>query len=95
MREAREKINLANLDIGPVRPRRAATGALHLEIAGDDREGKADTLAAHLKTVLAGKEGVRVTRPSKMAEIRLKNLEEFVTAGELAVAVAENVGRTR
>lgn len=87
MREAREKIDLADLGIGPVR---AVTGALLLEIAGDDREKKADTLAAHLQTVLADKEGVRVSRPSKTAEIRLRNLEESVTVGELA-----NAGRMK
>lgn len=69
MREAREKIDLADLGIGPVGPRRAVTGALLVEIAGDDREKKADTLAAHLQTVLADEKGVRVTSLSKMAEI--------------------------
>lgn len=56
MREARERINLADLGIGPVRPRRAVTGALLLEIAGDGKKEKADALVVQLRAVLAEKE---------------------------------------
>lgn len=42
MLEARAKINLADIGIEAVRPRRGVTGALLLEITGEGREIKAD-----------------------------------------------------
>lgn len=72
-----------------MRPRRGATGALLLEISGEEREKKADLLASRLRGVLGTREGVRVSRPSRQAEFRLTGLEESLTRDEVAAAVAK------
>lgn len=76
MRLAREKINLADLGIEATRPKRALTGALILEIPGNDGDAKADRLAAQMRDVLVGKEGVKVSRPRKMRELRIRGLDD-------------------
>lgn len=86
--EARSKIALAELGIDSLMPRRGVTGALLLQISGEGREGKADRLASRLREVLGEREGVRVARPSRQAELRLFGLEESVTREEMAAAVA-------
>lgn len=77
--EARNKIKLAELGINGVRPRRAITGGYAFEVAVEDRASKADQLAAKLREAIGG-EGVKITRPCKMAEIRLKGLDDSITA---------------
>jgi len=88
MRLAREKVNLRGLGIEELRPRRARTGALLLEIPGANRAGKADALARELQGVLHDRDGVVVSRPIKTEEIRLKDVEDSISAVEVAEAVA-------
>ncbi|XP_011858112.1 PREDICTED: eukaryotic translation initiation factor 3 subunit A-like [Vollenhovia emeryi] len=89
MRYLRSKINLEDLGIENIKHRRALNGATLLEIpGGEEAKAKADTLASHIKRV-AEEKGVRVTRPTKRAEIRLKDLDESVTDEEIRNAVAK------
>jgi len=88
MKLARERINIRSLGIEELRPRRARTGALLLEIPGANGPGKADALARELKEALAGKEGVAISRPIKTAEIRLKDVEDSISAAEVVEAVS-------
>lgn len=98
MREAREKINLPDLGIdGGVRIRRALTGAVKFEIPSvRGKEGEivrsggdiARALAHKLTEVLSNKEGVKVEVPTKMTELRVKDLDDSVTKEELAQAIA-------
>ncbi|XP_036150390.1 spidroin-2-like [Monomorium pharaonis] len=92
LREARSKIDLASLGVSEVRPRRAQTGALLLEVPNRDGQDGADRLAEKLRQVLEGKKGVRVTQPVKMAELRLGGLEESVTPDEISRALADKGG---
>lgn len=87
---AKSKIDLAELGISHVRPRTAVTGALILEVPGAaaDRRTKADTFTEHLKEVLAGREEVKVTLPTKRAELRVRGLDISVTAEKMVSAVA-------
>ncbi|XP_011859823.1 PREDICTED: uncharacterized protein LOC105557249 [Vollenhovia emeryi] len=89
MRDIQSKINLDELGIGPLKQRKALTGALILEVAGDKKMEKANLLAEHIRKAVGNKEGVRVTRPSKMGEIRIKDLNELVTQAELQEVVAK------
>jgi hypothetical protein len=78
------------LDAG-VRPRRAATGGLVLEIAGPDRETKADLLANRMREILADTDAI-IVRPVKCGELRVLDLDESITPLEIAAAVAEAGG---
>jgi len=89
MRLARERVNLRGLGIGELKPRRARTGALLLEIPGGDGTIRADALARELREALNDREGVRITRPIKTAELRVKDLEDSVSAAEIAEAIAD------
>jgi len=89
MRLTREKIDLRSLGIGELRPRRARTGALLLEVAGVDGAMRADVLAQELRVALKDKEGVAVSRPTKTAEFRIKDIMESISAAEVTEAVAD------
>ncbi|KMQ85265.1 gag-pol polyprotein [Lasius niger] len=92
MKEARAKLNLNSLGITGVRIKRAITGALIFEIPGKESAKLADTLATNLRKVFVGRKEVRVKRPTKMAELRLRGLEDSITPQEIATAVAINGG---
>lgn len=67
--EATSKIDLGALEIDYLKPRRAATGGLILEIPGGNGEGKADSLAQKLMEVVGDRP--RLSRPSRKQEIRV------------------------
>lgn len=85
---ARQKINLSELGITNVRARKAATGALVYEIPGEGKKEKADLFANKLMEVLREKKGVRVARPSKKGELRVRGLDESATKEEVVAEVA-------
>jgi len=68
--------------------RRALTGAQIYEVKGPDNVNKADALAAQLREVMSGREGVRVTRPIMMTEIRIRDLDESVEPSQVADAIS-------
>ncbi|XP_011859578.1 PREDICTED: uncharacterized protein LOC105557056 [Vollenhovia emeryi] len=90
MREIRSKVDLDALGIGPLKQRKALTGALILEVKGANSSQKADALADHIRKAVANKEGVRISRPTKLGEIRIKDLDESVTDREIQEAVARS-----
>lgn len=65
MRKAREIIDLDEIEIKSLKPKRAVTGALVLEVPGPGREEKAVTLRNRMEEALAQMERVRVARPVK------------------------------
>lgn len=71
-----------------VRFKRAVTGALTIEIPGNKEGKRASALAERLASLFEGNEEVRIARPIKTAELRIKDLDDSVTAGEVAQAVA-------
>lgn len=85
--KARRKIKLAVLGISSVRPRRAVTGALILEVPGQNSAPRADRLAVELRSALEGT-GVKVEWPVKLAELQVAGLDESVTRAELIEALA-------
>lgn len=72
--------------------RTALTGALIIEVPGPENGPKADALASRIRKVLKNKENIRVDRPEKMAEIRVKNLECSITEQEVRDAIMEKIG---
>jgi len=88
MRLTRERVDIKGLGIEELRPRRARTEALLLEISGTNGAAKADALAREMQEALCDREGVIISRPIKMAELRLKDIEESVSTVEITEAVA-------
>jgi len=88
LQHAVRNINLTELGIGGMTARRALTGAQIYEVTGSDNVNKADALAARPKEVMSGREGVRVTRPTMMAEIRIRDLDKSVEPSQVADAIS-------
>ncbi|EFN86403.1 hypothetical protein EAI_08054, partial [Harpegnathos saltator] len=63
------------------------TGALVLEIPGEERGRQADLLADKLREVLSDR--AKVSRPQKMGEIRIRRLEISTSEKEAAETVAK------
>ena len=91
---ARAKIRLSEIG-GPVaNVRQTMTGGILLEIAGEDRSAKADKLAAKLREVFAKEEEVKISRPQKKAEIRIRGLDISIQPRDVKEAVAAAGGCT-
>ncbi|XP_039310759.1 uncharacterized protein LOC120358938 [Solenopsis invicta] len=84
LKTAREKVDLFSLGIEDLRPRRAVTGALILEVRGVDNGTKADALAEGIRAALSSRDDVKVARPCKTVELRLTGLDDSVTPSEVA-----------
>jgi electron transfer flavoprotein alpha subunit len=87
---AKESINLESLGISAVKFKRAATGARVLEVPGTASGEKADSLAKELAEKLG--QDVRISRPVMSAELRLTQLDDSVSTGEVVAAVAKAGG---
>jgi hypothetical protein len=88
---AKRAINLSDHDIEVVKPRKAVTGALLLEITGEDADRKASRLAERMAEVLRDYP-VKVTVPRRTAELRVSGLEDSVTLEEVVTAIAKAGG---
>lgn len=91
MAAAKSRIRLRDLGIDEVKAKRAVTGGIVLTISGPDNEAKADVLATRMRSELSDL-SVRIARPNKLAEIRIKDLDDAITPEEVASAVAEEGG---
>ncbi|KYN08307.1 hypothetical protein ALC62_00711, partial [Cyphomyrmex costatus] len=87
LRLAKSKINIGELGITEIKPRRAKTGALLLEISGPDNELKADELASKLEEVFQEKEDIRISRPTKSTELRLVGLDDSTSSMDILLAI--------
>ncbi|GGS28697.1 hypothetical protein GCM10010252_78100 [Streptomyces aureoverticillatus] len=87
MRIAKGAIKLKDLGISQVKPRRAMTGGLILEIADPEGNAKAAALAAKLTEALQGK-GIKVVKPTKMAAFRVTGMDISATPSEVVAAIA-------
>jgi len=79
----------ARIGIKVIRPKRAATGDLLLEIPGAEALRKADELVALLREYIGEDEGVRVTRPVRRVDLRISGLTDTATPADIAKAVSE------
>lgn len=87
MKKARQEVRLADFQIAEVCVKRAITGGLILEIPGENGPARADRLAQRMAEVFAGT-GVRIARPVKRAEIRVRSLNDSVAPEEVTTALA-------
>lgn len=67
---ARTHIKLSELGISEVKPKRAIIGGLILEIPSENREEQATKLTERMRDLFRD-ENVRVTKPTKMSELRI------------------------
>ncbi|XP_067213178.1 collagen alpha-1(I) chain-like [Linepithema humile] len=93
---ARRKIKLSDLGIDKISARGAhGGGGLLLEIpgGGPEAEARADRLTTVLQMTLREDfEGIRVTRPAKRLDLRLKGVEESISEEEIRQAIAAKGG---
>lgn len=87
MAVAKKRVDLSEIGIESVVVKRSITGGLLLEISGPNKEEKAAILAAVFKPALSDK-NLKVSQPTKSAELRVSGLDDSVTPEELAEAVA-------
>lgn len=88
LRLAMDSIDPASLGIQGMTARRAVMGAQVFEIGGPEHHRKADALAENIRRVMEGREGVRVSRPSPTAELRVRDLHDAVREEDIVGAVA-------
>lgn len=88
MQVAREKINLRDIGIEALRPRRAATGAIVLEVPGPNGPEKATALRDKMEEALRDIEGVKVAKPVKMGELRINRILDSTTVDEIREAIS-------
>lgn len=86
VRVARSKIDLREMGIHSLRPKKAATGAMILEIPGPNGVEKAKALHTRMEEALTGMEGVRVSRPVKQGEVRIRDILEETPIEEIKKA---------
>lgn len=89
--EAKKQVDLDALGISGVRVRRTATNARIFEIPGRESGEKADALANKLREVM-DPALVRISRPTKCAEMRISGLDDSVVSPEVVEAVAREGG---
>jgi len=76
------------IGIRKIRPRRAATGDLLMEIPGADASHKADELAALLREHIGEAEGVKVTRPVRRVDLRIVGMVDAISPRDIAEAIS-------
>ncbi|XP_045502712.1 uncharacterized protein LOC123699740 [Colias croceus] len=86
IKEAKAKVDLKEAGIDCVKFRQAITGATIIQIPGPGSGEKADLLASKLKTIFKDK-NIKVSRPVKMADLRVSGLDASVTADDLKDAI--------
>lgn len=85
MKTAKERVNIEDIGIAGICPRKARIGAFLLEIPGGvEGTEKAKLLADKLKEALADKQDVVITRQEKMAELKGRDIEDSITREEIA-----------
>ncbi|EFN68884.1 hypothetical protein EAG_11695, partial [Camponotus floridanus] len=90
IKKARGEISLSELQIENQRIRKGINGSIIIEIAGQDSQQKADTLAQKLTTVL--EKEAKISRPTIKAELKISGLDDSVTSTEIEFEVAEAGG---
>ncbi|KAI8422962.1 hypothetical protein MSG28_014058 [Choristoneura fumiferana] len=88
--KARTSIKLADVGLESVKVRTTMTGSKMLEVGGENPEASADRLAEKLQAAVG--DSVDVTRPTKLAELKISGMDETVSREEIAGVLAA-IGR--
>ncbi|XP_070512920.1 nucleolar and coiled-body phosphoprotein 1-like [Cardiocondyla obscurior] len=83
------KVSLDDLGIPGLKSRRALTGAIIYEISGEDSAAKADVFMTALKAAVGSQEGVKISRPIKMGEFRVRGLDDSACESEVTAAIVK------
>lgn len=73
-----------------MRCKRAVTGACLFVISGPDNADKAKKLEEKLLGIFHDKEGIKIARPTKMAELRVSELDDSVSQRDIILAVTRD-----
>jgi hypothetical protein len=87
MTQARNAVNVKEMELPPVKIRESATGARLIEISGPEYATKADLVAARIKEVLG--DTVSVARPVKTADLRLSGLDDSISNEDVVSAICQ------
>ncbi|XP_029170375.1 uncharacterized protein LOC114940060 [Nylanderia fulva] len=85
-------IDLPSLGITNSRLRRGVTGSILVSIPGKDSAGKADALSGELRRLFSPEGKVRVGRPCRTEEIRVRGVLAYIRREDILVSVAEAGG---
>jgi len=88
LKHARKNITLESLGITDTKIKRAQSGAMIIEVLGDDVNNKADSLRAKLTETLESF-NVNISRPMKNVTLRVLGLDDSVTKKELENVLAK------
>jgi hypothetical protein len=92
MTRVRREMNLHELRITDIRPRRATTRALILEISDQDGGHEKALLQAERMASVLRDTPVKVAVPRKIADLRVTGQEDSATLENVVAAVAEAGG---
>lgn len=84
--KAKSAISLADFGLESVKVRATMTGSRMMEVGGERPENAADLLAARLREVIGDQ--ADISRPTKLADLKVSGLDEMVGREELASAMA-------
>lgn len=90
LKKAREEIDIEEIGIETLRPKWAASGALLFEIPGPDGENKATLLKGKLEKLFGNSEEIKVAKPTKMADICLKDIIDPSDKEEITRAISRS-----
>lgn len=93
VKKVKSSINIEEIGRRDTRIRRTATGSLLIQIAGEESKRKADALAEKMRKVVG--EEARIGRPSRMAEVRISELDEDTTVEDVVTVVTRYGGCER
>ncbi|OWR45010.1 Gag protein [Danaus plexippus plexippus] len=88
--KAKQSVNLEELGIGSTKFRTGITGARIIELPKEVSAAQADSLASRIGQALG--DAAKVTRPRKIANVRISGLDDSVTPEEIRKALAEKTG---
>lgn len=90
IKKIKSTVSLRELGIGPAVFRTTITGARLIELPKETPPELADKLAAQIKAALG--DSAKVARPTKMAELRIQDLDDSISTEELKAALAQKSG---
>nr|XP_012217375.1 PREDICTED: uncharacterized protein LOC105669163 [Linepithema humile] len=91
LQKAKAAINLKELGIENTKVKPAFTGAIIIQIPGEQANDKADTLANKLREVFEGEE-VKIGRPMQKIDLRISDPEDATMPEEVVQIIAKKGG---
>ncbi|RLU14686.1 hypothetical protein DMN91_013071 [Ooceraea biroi] len=90
--KARQATNPEQHGIKGMKAKRSLTGGYVFEIPGSEGDAKADAFAASLREVFKDSDTVRIARPMRKMELRLRRLVESIASQDVVSAITTTYG---